>query len=82
MTGTSIDGINIALAEFYRDYRHEIKFELLSNEESEIPSFIRDSIFHIINNKVSIAEVSRLNFEISRFYADSIFNFLGKQSIE
>jgi anhydro-N-acetylmuramic acid kinase len=82
MTGTSIDGINIALAEFYRDYRHEIKFELLSNDESEIPSYIRDSIFHIINNRVSIAEVSRLNFEIARFYADSIFNFIGKQRVE
>lgn len=78
MTGTSLDGVNTAIATFYRDYRNKVKFELVSWDMIDLPKQFRESIFKVIYEPVHISQISLLQYSISHLYADAVFQSLNK----
>ncbi len=75
MTGTSLDGIDIALAKFFLNKdKHE--FEIIGYKTFNLPQAIREKILKIIEQNIRISEASQLNFSLAKLYKESIFKFL------
>jgi anhydro-N-acetylmuramic acid kinase len=72
MSGTSADGINVALVRIQgRGFRS--RFELLAHYEFPYPANVRRVILATMNaGSASIADLSRLNFLLGELYADAI----------
>ncbi len=72
MSGTSADGINVALVRIQgRGFRS--RFELLAHYEFPYPSNIRRTILATMNAaSMSVADLSRLHFLLGELYADAI----------
>jgi anhydro-N-acetylmuramic acid kinase len=72
MSGTSADGINVALARIQgRGFRSHL--ELLAHYEFPYPAEVRRAVLAVMNAKsASIADLSRLNFVLGELYADAI----------
>jgi len=50
-----------------------LSFDLLLHDHSEYPKAIRDAVLAAMNaNKISVAELSRLNFRLGEFYAEAV----------
>lgn len=80
MTGTSLDAIDISIADFYiKDGFH--KFSLLYYDEIPIKFGLRKKIIEISEKPVKISEISNLNYAVSYFYANSINEFIKKHNI-
>ncbi len=75
MSGTSADGINVALvdiAEGTRTARHP-KLKLLGHAEFPYPKAVRDAVLAAMNAKrASVSDLSRLNFLLADLYAEAI----------
>ncbi len=72
MSGTSADGINVALVRCLgRGLR--TRFELLSHHEFAFPPAVRRAVLQAMNaHNVSVADLSRLNFLLGGLYADGV----------
>ncbi len=72
MSGTSADGINVALVRCLgRGLR--TRFEVLSHREFAFPPAVRRAILQAMNARsASVAELSRLNFLLGSLYADAV----------
>jgi anhydro-N-acetylmuramic acid kinase len=72
MSGTSADGINVALVRIQgRGFRSRL--ELLANYEFPYPTEVRRAVLRAMNAKAaSVADLSRLNFLLGELYAKSI----------
>jgi anhydro-N-acetylmuramic acid kinase len=72
MSGTSADGINVALVRLLgRGYR--TRLELLAHREFPYPAPVRRAVLGAMNaTSVSVADLSRLNFLLGELYADAI----------
>ena len=84
MSGTSADGINVALERFANDpagppksssprkNRHA-NFELLAHEEYPFPAPVRRAILGMMNAELArVADLARLNFLLGELYAEAI----------
>ena len=71
MSGTSADGIDVALVQIHR---HGIRprLELLAHQHTPYPRKIREKILATMNATASVAELSRLNFLLGELYADAV----------
>ena len=76
MTGTSLDGIDIALAEF-SIFNRKSKMKLMSHYFKPFPEELRELIYRVISEPVRIFDVSTLHFAIAHFYAIALNEFLG-----
>jgi anhydro-N-acetylmuramic acid kinase len=78
MSGTSADGINVALVRVsypagQRGQRHWPVFELLAHAESPYPRNVRRAVLAAMNAaSASVAELSRLNFLLGELYAGAV----------
>jgi anhydro-N-acetylmuramic acid kinase len=75
MSGTSADGINVALVEvdFGEDGRAWPSCKLLGHEEHAYPAAVRRAILASMNAKsASVAELARLNFLLGELYAEAV----------
>jgi anhydro-N-acetylmuramic acid kinase len=72
MSGTSADGINVALVRIQgRGFRS--RFELLAHYEFPYPAAVRRTILATMNaGSASVAQLSRLNFLLGELYADAV----------
>ncbi|MFP4545092.1 MAG: anhydro-N-acetylmuramic acid kinase [Candidatus Kapaibacterium sp.] len=71
MTGTSLDGIDCAIADFWKE-GNSSRFELLAYCELPLENSYKQDIFRIIEQKSGAREISEMNFRISRLYLDAI----------
>ncbi len=72
MSGTSADGINVALVRIQgRGLRS--RFELLAHYEFPYPANVRRAVLVTMNaGSASVAHLSRLNFLLGELYADAV----------
>jgi anhydro-N-acetylmuramic acid kinase len=72
MSGTSADGINVALVRIQgRGFRS--RCELLAHYEFRYPNAVRRTILATMNTgSASVADLSRLNFLLGELYADAV----------
>ncbi|MGE5478955.1 MAG: anhydro-N-acetylmuramic acid kinase [Chloroflexota bacterium] len=74
MTGTSMDGIDLALCEFSGELPHP-SLELIEYLELPYPQALRESILGMLNSGSTLREISRLNFALSQMYAQAVDAF-------
>jgi len=66
MSGTSADGINVAMVRLPR-------FKLLGQTEYAYPKTVRAAVLRAMNAEaISVAELARLNFLLGELYADAV----------
>ena len=72
MSGTSADGINVALVRIQgRGFRS--RFELLAHYEFPYPANVRRAVLATMNaGRASVADLSRLHFLLGELYADAV----------
>ena len=72
MSGTSADGINVALVRI-REGSRKLQFELLGHSEFPYPGVVRRSVLAAMNaSRISVADLARLNFLLAELYADAV----------
>jgi anhydro-N-acetylmuramic acid kinase len=76
MSGTSADGIDVALVRIAGKGSPEdsgLGFELLGHEHFPYPRAVRDTVLSAMNaGHASVAELSRLNFLLGELYAEAV----------
>ena len=72
MSGTSADGIDVALVRILgRSFN--LRFELLGHEHFDYPDKVKQAVLRAMNAaSISVAELSRLNFLLGTLYAEAI----------
>jgi len=72
MSGTSADGINVALVHISgRGFRTRLR--LLAHREYPYPAAVRQAVLATMNaQEASVADLSRLNFFLGDLYADAV----------
>jgi hypothetical protein len=71
MSGTSLDGVDVVVAEFWQERRRR-RFRLLAHHHEEFPPMLRYQLLRAQEEPVSIGEVARLHWELARCYADAV----------
>lgn len=72
MSGTSADGINVALVRIMGK-GFATRFTLLAHEEFSYPANVRKAVLAAMNaQRASVAQLSRLNFLLGELYADAV----------
>jgi anhydro-N-acetylmuramic acid kinase len=74
MSGTSADGINVALVRFAKNQRSGRNgFELLCHAEYPYPKKVRQAVLTAMNADAAIvADLARLNFLLGELYSDAV----------
>ncbi|MCI0348044.1 MAG: anhydro-N-acetylmuramic acid kinase [Acidobacteriales bacterium] len=82
MSGTSADGIDVALVRV-RGRRFNTRFELLRHEHYSYPVRLRRVILQMMNaGRASVADLSRLNFRLGEVYAEAVLTTERKAKAE
>ena len=72
MSGTSADGINVALVEVSGS-RFDTRFHLLAHHEYPYPHAVRQAVLATMNaGRASVADLARLNFLLGELYAAAV----------
>ena len=72
MSGTSADGINVALVRV-TESKNNLKVRLLGHSEYSYPKNVRRAVLAAMNSeRASVADLSRLNFLLGELYADAV----------
>jgi anhydro-N-acetylmuramic acid kinase len=82
MTGTSIDGIDVSISNFWQNELDEFQFELIAYYEYKFPKGIKELILKITLNDFTIRELSQLNFLLAEIYAKSLITLCIDTGIE
>lgn len=77
MSGTSLDGLDIALLSW--NGKDPGEFQLEAFETADYPDSVRQDIHNGI--KGAAEDVCRINFDLGTLWADSVNNFLDRQKI-
>jgi anhydro-N-acetylmuramic acid kinase len=76
MSGTSADGIDVALVRVLgRGFkvRSKLRFELLKHKHFPYPKKVQQAVLHAMNAaNIGVAELSRLNFLLGELYAEAV----------
>jgi anhydro-N-acetylmuramic acid kinase len=81
MTGTSLDGIDVAIVDF--NYNgNEFTFKELFFETYNYSDKIKSIILEIIGSTGQIYNISQLNFALSKIYAESVKSALTASGID
>jgi anhydro-N-acetylmuramic acid kinase len=73
MSGTSADGINVALVRMARRRVSSANFELLGHAEYAYPKRVRAAVLAAMNaSQASVADLARLSFLLGELYADAV----------
>jgi anhydro-N-acetylmuramic acid kinase len=82
MSGTSADGINVALVKLSARGRGRPRHTLLAHEEFAYPAAVRRVILAMMNAELaSVADLARLNFLLGELYADAVAKTARKHRI-
>ena len=94
MSGTSADGINVALVRFASDGTGRAKgpsprkdphpdFKLLAHEEYPFPAPVRRAILGMMNAELArVADLARLNFLLGELYAEAVAKTTRKHRVK
>ena len=93
MSGTSADGINVALVRFSADtgrarrpspHKHQrADFTLLAHAEYPFPAPIRRAILGMMNAELAhVADLARLNFLLGELYAEAVAKTARKHRVK
>ena len=76
MSGTSADGINVALVRIRGAHAPgRLNFELLGHAEHSYPKKVRATVLAAMNaTRASIADLARLNFLLGELYSDAVLS--------
>ncbi len=74
MSGTSLDGIDLAVAEFSMSQK-KFRMKFLNHYYKPFPDELRESLFRVISEKIRVADVSTIHFAITHLYANAIAEF-------
>ena len=80
MSGTSADGINVALARINpgRKSSRALRFKVLGHAEYAYPKDVRRAVLAAMNAvRASVADLARLNFLLAELYADAVLATMG-----
>jgi len=81
MSGTSADGINIALVRIGE--RPKGSFKLLAHAEYSYPKKVRGAVLAAMNaERASVADLSRLTFLLGELYADAVLALQKQQGVK
>ena len=73
MSGTSADGINVALVKIASGGRAALRFKLLGHAEFPYPKQIQNAVLGAMNSQhARVADLARLNFLLAELYADGV----------
>jgi len=76
MSGTSLDGIDVALCEI-----DEKECKLLHFSEYPFPLALKSRLLHTIFSSVTLQEIGTLNQELGYLFADAIQEFIRKHTL-
>ena len=84
MSGTSVDGVDVALCRFEEDLKNpgEIEFEVLAYSEQPFPPDIRAQVFEAFQEKSGPAELCELNFALGEVFAASALKGLAEAGFD
>ena len=71
MSGTSADGINVAIVQV-NDHGFETKLEMVAHKEFPFPAKVRNFILSVMNAEAKVADLARLNVLLGELYADAV----------
>nr|WP_321266937.1 anhydro-N-acetylmuramic acid kinase [uncultured Sulfurimonas sp.] len=77
MSGTSMDGIDIALCEI-----DETHCTLKASAEFLFPTDLKTQILNIINNSTTLEEIGIVDNKLGHLFADAINDFIKKESLD
>jgi anhydro-N-acetylmuramic acid kinase len=81
MSGTSADGINVAILRI-TGTDEDIRFELLAQSETAYPTAVRDALLRLMNAQVaSVPDISRMNFLLGELYAQAVQRAVSKTKL-
>jgi anhydro-N-acetylmuramic acid kinase len=81
MSGTSADGINVALVRLMgRGFR--TRLELLAHDEFPYPAPVRRTILSVMNATASVADLARLNVLLGELYAEAVLESCRTNSVK
>jgi len=73
MSGTSADGINVALARIVSDSDTSLALALIGHAQVAYPRKVRRAILEAMNARhASVADLARLNFLLGELYAEAV----------
>ena len=82
MSGTSADGINVALVEI-SGAGFDTRFELLAHDEHPYPRPVRRTVLAAMNaGRASVADLARLNFLLGELYAEAVLATRKKAGVK
>jgi anhydro-N-acetylmuramic acid kinase len=83
MSGTSADGINVALVRLSARGRGRPRHTLLAHEEYPFPAPIRRAILGMMNAELArVADLARLNFLLGELYAEAVAKTARKHRVK
>ncbi len=83
MSGTSADGINVALVRIVSDSNSTLALALLGHTQIAYPRNVRRAILQAMNAKqASVADLARLNFLLGELYAHAVLDAQQKFSAQ
>ena len=83
MSGTSADGINVALVRLPTRGRGRPRWTLLAHEEYPFPVPVRRAILEMMNAELArVADLARLNFLLGELYAEAVAKTARKHRLK
>jgi anhydro-N-acetylmuramic acid kinase len=83
MSGTSADGINVALVRLSARGRGHPPYTLLAHAEYPFPAPVRRAILGMMNAELArVADLARLNFLLGELYAEAIAKTARRQHVK
>jgi len=83
MSGTSADGINVALVQLPARGRGRPRYTLLAHEEYSFPAPVRRAILEMMNAELArVADLARLNFLLGELYAEAVAKTARKHRVK
>jgi len=82
MSGTSVDGINVALVHLPAPGQGRPRYRLLGHEEYPFPAPVRRAILELMNAELArVADLARLNFLLGELYAEAVARTARKHRV-
>lgn len=82
MSGTSLDGVDAALVKFRKLDNGDFAFELIDHEVFPFDKDFRDSLFYLINQPISIGEISYFHHALTVYYSNAINELCDRNNIK
>src|SRR5229473_8317582 len=83
MSGTSADGINVALVRLPTRGRGRPRYTLLGHAEYPFPAPVRRAILEMMNAELArVADLARLNFLLGELYAEAVAKTARKHRVK